>query len=32
MLLFKENNIDTHFICIDVANGYMFKLSEFCKK
>tara|TARA_B100001057_G_scaffold477955_1_gene547874 strand:- start:614 stop:1660 length:1047 start_codon:yes stop_codon:yes gene_type:complete len=28
----KKNNIDTHFICIDVANGYMFKLLEFCKK
>ncbi len=30
--LLKRNNIDTHFICIDVANGYMFKLLEFCKK
>ena len=30
--LLKANNIDTHFICIDVANGYMFKLLEFCKK
>ena len=30
--LLKTNNIDTHFICIDVANGYMFKLLEFCKK
>lgn len=28
----KENNVETHFICIDVANGYMFKLLEFCKK
>ena len=28
----KENNIDLKFICIDVANGYMFKLIEFCKK
>ena len=28
----NENNIQTHFICIDVANGYMFKLLEFCKK
>jgi GMP reductase len=28
----KENNIDLHFICIDVANGYMFKLIDFCKK
>lgn len=24
--------IKTHFICIDVANGYMFKLIEFCKR
>jgi GMP reductase len=28
----KDSNIQTHFICIDVANGYMFKLLEFCKK
>ena len=28
----KENNIDVAFICIDVANGYMFKLQEFCKR
>ena len=28
----NESNIQTHFICIDVANGYMFKLLEFCKK
>ena len=28
----KESNIDLHFICIDVANGYMFKLLDFCKK
>ncbi len=28
----KENNIDIHFICIDVANGYMYKLLDFCKK
>ena len=28
----KENNIDVAFICIDVANGYMFKLLEFCKR
>ena len=28
----KENNIETHFICIDVANGYMFRLLDFCKK
>ena len=25
-------NIDLKFICIDVANGYMFKLIDFCKK
>lgn len=30
--ILKENNIDTKFICIDVANGYMFKLIDFCKK
>ena len=24
--------IEVQFICIDVANGYMFKLVEFCKK
>ena len=28
----KAANIDLKFICIDVANGYMFKLIEFCKK
>ena len=28
----RENNIDVGFICIDVANGYMFKLVEFCIK
>lgn len=28
----KENNIDLEFICIDVANGYMYKLLDFCKK
>ena len=28
----KSNDIETHFICIDVANGYMFKLLDFCKK
>ena len=28
----KENNIDVAFICIDVANGYMFKLQDFCKR
>ena len=27
----QENNIDLQFICIDVANGYMFKLVEFCQ-
>lgn len=30
--LLSENNIDVAFICIDVANGYMFKLADFCKK
>lgn len=29
---FEENNIPLKFICIDVANGYMFKLLDFCKK
>lgn len=28
----NSNNIDLHFICIDVANGYMFRLLEFCRK
>jgi GMP reductase len=28
----KDNNIDVNFICIDVANGYMFKLIDYCKK
>ena len=28
----NDANIKTHFICIDVANGYMFKLIQFCKK
>ena len=28
----QSNGIDLAFICIDVANGYMFKLVEFCKK
>ena len=28
----KDSQIDIHFICIDVANGYMFKLLEFCKR
>ena len=27
-----DKGIETHFICIDVANGYMFKLLDFCKK
>tara|TARA_E500000178_G_C17027681_1_gene758877 strand:- start:1036 stop:2085 length:1050 start_codon:yes stop_codon:yes gene_type:complete len=28
----ETNNIEVKFICIDVANGYMFKLVDFCKK
>ena len=28
----KDNGIDLAFICIDVANGYMFKLVDFCKR
>ena len=28
----KENKYDLKFICIDVANGYMVKLIEFCKR
>jgi len=28
----SSSGIETNFICIDVANGYMFKLLEFCKK
>jgi GMP reductase len=28
----KAKNIKVKFICIDVANGYMFKLIDFCKK
>ena len=28
----KNNGIDLAFICIDVANGYMFKLVDFCKR
>jgi GMP reductase len=28
----KSQNINLKFICIDVANGYMFKLLDFCKK
>ena len=31
-LTLKNNGIELKFICIDVANGYMFKLIEFCKK
>lgn len=30
--ILKNNNIDLQFICIDVANGYMLKLIDFCKK
>ena len=30
--ILKNNGVDIHFICIDVANGYMFKLVDFCKK
>ena len=30
--IFKKNNIEVQFVCIDVANGYMFKLIEFCKR
>ena len=30
--LFIKFNIEIHFICIDVANGYMFKLIDFCKQ
>tara|TARA_B100000767_G_scaffold42357_1_gene36133 strand:- start:4501 stop:5550 length:1050 start_codon:yes stop_codon:yes gene_type:complete len=28
----EDNDIEVKFICIDVANGYMFKLIDFCKK
>lgn len=28
----SESGINLNFICIDVANGYMFKLIDFCKK
>ena len=28
----KNGGILVNFICIDVANGYMFKLIDFCKK
>ena len=27
----NDNNIEVKFICIDVANGYMAKLIDFCK-
>ena len=30
--ILKAYNIPLKFICIDVANGYMFKLLDFCKK
>jgi GMP reductase len=30
--LLKNAGIETHFICIDVANGYMFKLLDFCRR
>ena len=30
--ILRKNYIEPQFICIDVANGYMFKLLEFCKK
>jgi len=30
--LLSAGGIDLAFVCIDVANGYMFKLIEFCKK
>ena len=32
MSLLQENKIINKFICIDVANGYMAKLIDFCKK
>ena len=32
ILKLKQNDIDVKFICVDVANGYMFKLVTFCKK
>ena len=28
----EENGITLKFVCIDVANGYMFKLIDFCKR
>lgn len=30
--LLSENGIELKFVCIDVANGYMFKLIDFCKR
>ena len=30
--ILQAQNINVKFICIDVANGYMFKLIDFCKK
>jgi GMP reductase len=30
--LLTKNGVNIHFICIDVANGYMFKLIDFCRK
>lgn len=30
--LLNEKGIEVKFICIDVANGYMFKLVDFCKQ
>jgi len=30
--LLHNEDIDLQFICIDVANGYMFKLVDFCKR
>ena len=30
--ILKDANINVEFICVDVANGYMSKLVEFCKK
>ena len=30
--LLTENGIELKFVCIDVANGYMFKLIDFCKR
>ena len=28
----NASTIETHFICVDVANGYMYKLLEFCAR